>query len=111
MINLLSEYTPRLGMWMVTADVTFLHTVIPHNLGLFAVEYFLRCDSGLLDEQICFIMELLEYAAPHNYFWFNGQFFRKDRGVAMGAKYAPVWLIYSWPSGRRMTSMLIGDRN
>lgn len=34
-------------------------------------------------------MLLLEYAATHNFFWFDGHFFCQDRGVAMGAKYAP----------------------
>lgn len=88
-INLLAEHTPRPGLWMVTADVTSLYTVIPHSLGLFDVEYFLRRDSSLLDEQISFILELLQFAASRSYFWFGGQFYKQDRGVAMGAKYAP----------------------
>lgn len=89
MINLLSNHAPTTNMWMVKADVTSLYTVIPHDLGLFAVEYYLGRDSGLFDEQIHFIMELLEYEASHNYFWFEKQFYRQDRGVAKGAKYAP----------------------
>lgn len=88
-INLLSNITPKSGCWLVTADVASLYTVIPHSLGLFAVEYYLRRDSALFDEQICFIMQLLHFVATRNYFWFGGQFYRQDRGVAMGAKYAP----------------------
>lgn len=91
-INLLNDYTPSPGWWLVTADVTTLYMVIPHNLGLFAVEYFLRRDSELFDEQICFIMQLLHFVATLNYFWFGGQFYRQDRGVAMGGlNMAPAW--------------------
>lgn len=41
-INLLCGYRPTVGMWLVTTDVTSLYTIIPHNLGLFAVQYYLR---------------------------------------------------------------------
>lgn len=63
--------------------------MIPHQLGLDAVSSYLDKASNLPQEQIDFIMLLLEYAATHNFFWFDGQFFHQDRGVAMGAKYAP----------------------
>lgn len=73
----------------MTVDVTSLYMIIPHELGLGAVKYFLDWDSSLLREQVNLIMELLEFAATHNFFWFDGQYFRQDRDVAMGAKYAP----------------------
>lgn len=76
-------------MWLVAADVTSLYTVIPHDLGLGAVKCYLEQDSGLLSSQISCIMEPLAFAATHNYFWFNDQFFHQDSGVAMGSKYAP----------------------
>lgn len=88
-INLLSNISPKEGLWMVTADVSSLYTIIPHHLGFQAVELFLIRDSGLPPAQINFIMELLYYAASHNYFWLENQFYRQDRGVAMRAKYAP----------------------
>lgn len=59
-INILSNHIPTSSMWMVTADVTSLYTIIPHNLGLFAVEYYFRRDSELYDEQINFIMDRLK---------------------------------------------------
>lgn len=74
---------------MVTADVASLYTIIPHELGLSAVSYYLDKDSSMSLIQKEFIMDLLKYAATHNYFWFGGGFFLQNRGVAMGAKHAP----------------------
>ena len=88
-INMLSVIEPPPGLWLVTADVTSLYTIIPHDLGLEAVTHFLERDSGLPSIQISYIMELIQFAASHNFFWHDGQFYRQDKGVAMGAKYAP----------------------
>lgn len=35
------------------------------------------------------MLDLLKFAATHNYFWFGGNYFLQNRGVAMGAKYVP----------------------
>lgn len=34
-------------------------------------------------------MEFLEFSTKHDYFWFENMFFLQERGVAMGAKFAP----------------------
>lgn len=54
-----------------------------------AVSYFLDRDSGLTNTQREFIMDLLKYAATHNYFWFGRKFYLHSKDVAMGANYAP----------------------
>lgn len=77
------------GVWMVTADVTSLYTIIPHHFGIGAVKYYLRELSKIPIIQQNNIIELLEFAASHNYFWFNNNFYGQKRDVAMGAKYAP----------------------
>lgn len=82
-INLLLKFKPQKGMWLVTADVSSLYTIIAHDQGLSAVNYYLEPDSRLPNGQISFII-ILEFAATHNYFWCNDQFFQEDRGVAMG---------------------------
>ncbi|XP_077341766.1 suppressor of cytokine signaling 5 isoform X1 [Lithobates pipiens] len=88
-LNMLNTYKPTPGLWLVTADITSLYTIIPHELGLEAARVYLERDSGLTQIQIDFILALLDFAAKHNYFWFDNQFYRQDKGVAMGAKYAP----------------------
>lgn len=53
------------------ADVSSLYMVMLHNLGLAAVSHYLNHDSDLTAGRVSFVMELLEYAAMHNYFWFK----------------------------------------
>lgn len=56
-INVLSNLSPRRGLWLVTADVSSLYTIIPHRLGLEAVKLSLDRSSGLSRLQLDFIME------------------------------------------------------
>ncbi|KAM9325013.1 DNA replication ATP-dependent helicase/nuclease DNA2 [Gastrophryne carolinensis] len=77
------------GCLLATADVASLYTVIPHELGMLAVRYFLEQQLGLPSQQIEFIMACLKFSLEHNYFWFGGKFFLQIKGVAMGAKFAP----------------------
>lgn len=79
-INLIGECTFQEGWWLLTADVVSLYNNIPHELGM----SYLDKDSPLNLIQKEFIMDLLKYAATHNYFWFGGGFFLQSRGVAMG---------------------------
>ena len=43
----------------------------------------------MLRSQGSYIIELLEFATQHIYFWFNNCFYLQQKGVAMGAKFAP----------------------
>lgn len=75
--------------FLVTADITSLYTIIPHQLGMEAVRFYLEAGENLGSGQAQFIMECLNFALQHNYFWFNGSFYLQTKGVAMGAKFAP----------------------
>ena len=88
-INIMNNIPHEEGLWLVTADVTSLYTIIPHDWGISSVKYFLERDSALLEIQQRFIMDLLQFATTHNFFWFGGKYFLQKRGVAMGAKFAP----------------------
>lgn len=48
-----------------------------------------------------FLVQALDLAMSHNFFWHDKQYFRQKKGVTMGAKYAPKWLICSWATGRK----------
>lgn len=67
-INLLKNCAYKEGYWLVTADVTSLYTIIPHDWGTSSVNYFLNKDTTLPNRQKGFIMELLEYATTHHFF-------------------------------------------
>lgn len=45
--------------------------------------------DSLQNNQTTFILSLLEYAMQHNYFWHDDSYYLQNRGVAMGAKFAP----------------------
>lgn len=87
-IQLLSNIEFPEGCLLGTANVASLYTCISHQLGFEAVQYYLLQDALLPPSQKLFIMELLSFARSHNYFWFNGQFYLQEKGVAMGAKFA-----------------------
>lgn len=55
---------------LVTADVESLYTRISHKLGFEAVQYYLSKDLNIPHNQKKFIMQLLNFATSHNYFWF-----------------------------------------
>lgn len=71
------------------ADVASLYTILSHQHGLEAVQYFLDQDTSLPQAQKDFIIELLVFATAHHYFWLGGCLYLQSHGVAMGAKFAP----------------------
>lgn len=75
--------------FLVTADITSLYAIIPHNLGIEAVLHYLELDQSLSAEQVQFIIQILNFALQHNYFWFDGTHYLQTKGVAMGANFAP----------------------
>lgn len=88
-MKLLSNVSFQGDTIMATADVASLYTCIPHQRVIEAVHEYLKRDASLATLQVDFIIELLEFATQHNYFWFDGRFYLQQKGVAMGAKFAP----------------------
>lgn len=87
-IKRLEEIQLQKGFIMATADVASLYTCIPHERGIEAVRHFLYREESLAPFQCDYLIELLEFATKHNYFWFDQRYYLQQRGVAMGAKFA-----------------------
>lgn len=58
-------------------------------MGIEAVTHFLNRDDSLTGRESSYVIELLEFATKHNYFWFDKKNSLQQRGVAKGAKFAP----------------------
>lgn len=81
---------------MVTADVMSLYTIFPPDMGISAVSHYLNSESGWLPIQKDFVIDIFKFAATHNYFWFRGNYFLQNRGVAMGQnQYSQLWHVFS----------------
>lgn len=88
-INLLNMVEWQPTYLLVTADVASLYTAISHQLGHEAVRHFLSLEILLFQpNRVIFILELLDFAMTHNYFWHDGAYYLQIKGVAMGAKFA-----------------------
>lgn len=85
----ISEFTVGEDVFLVTADVTSLYTIIPHELGYQVARFFLNKELSINSSTLEFVMKLLNFAMEHNYFFYGGQFYLQVIGVAMGAKFSP----------------------
>lgn len=74
---------------LVTADVSSLYTIILHDDALLPLNWALSKQDDLPHVQNFFWGQVLDFCLSHNDFWYNQQFIRKKRGVAMGAKFTP----------------------
>lgn len=83
------------NIW-ITADVTSLYTVIPHDLSKLALTWFLDTYSGYsVDLKDCRISTIM-YLLKHNYFMFDSEFYLQIAEASMGAKFPPRSLTCSW---------------
>lgn len=73
---------------IASIDVESLYTNTKQQHALEAVAWALET-TDIKPQQKDFLMEALELAMSHNFFWHESKFFRQKKGVAMGAKYAP----------------------
>lgn len=77
-------------LW-VSLDVMSLYTLIPHDVGLMAVEHFLSADPLINPRQAHFILEATQFCLKHNYFEFEDSYYLQTQGTAMGANFAPIY--------------------
>lgn len=91
LLQLLQEIdlTEREEVYLVTADVASLYTIIQHDDALLALNWPLSQREDLSHNQKAFLQNALDFYLGHNYFWYNGDFYSQKRSVAMGAKFAP----------------------
>lgn len=73
----------------ITADVTSLYTVIPHDLSQLALIWFLDTYSSYSITLKDFLISTVMYLLKHNYFMFDNTFYLQISGASMGAKFSP----------------------
>ena len=74
-------------------DITSLYTSIPHELGLKAVEYWLKRSRHLIKDRFTneFILESIEFLLKNNNFVFDNEMYNQLKGTAMGASFAAFY--------------------
>lgn len=73
---------------LVTCDVEALYTNISHKHGITAITYFQVKQEDNNGMHHLFIIDLLDYLLKHNFFVFDGCFYKQISGTAMGARCA-----------------------
>jgi hypothetical protein len=77
-------------VWLITADVQSLYTVIPIEEGLEATREAMR-EAKLSTSTQSFVDWAQRLILNNNYFEFEGKVFKQSKGAAMGANDAPVF--------------------
>lgn len=80
------ELGGRDEVYLVTADVSSLYTMIQHDDALLVLNWALCQREDPSYTQRVFLRKALDFCPVHNYFWYNDTFFSLKRGVAMSAK-------------------------
>ena len=78
---------------LITMDIVSLYTNIPHQLGLEALEFWLKKYPSILPDRLPrnFTLEATHIILTNNYFQFDGTSYLQIKGTAMGTKMAPVY--------------------
>lgn len=74
-------------IFLVTADVSSLYTIIQHDDALLILNWAFCKRDDLPFIQKKFLRMVSDFCLTHNYFWYAGKFDNQRRGVAMGAKF------------------------
>lgn len=77
-------------LFLVTVDVALSYTIIQYDNALLSLNWALRKREDLPFIQNKVLGIALDYCLSHNYFWYSGKCYTQVRGVAMGAKFAPL---------------------
>lgn len=73
---------------LVSLDVTFLYTSIPHEDIRSTVQSYLDHDKDL-QQPVHFILDLVDLLLEKNCFRFDQDFYFQIKGVAMGSVFTP----------------------
>ena len=78
---------------LVSFDVHNLYSNLPHDLGLEAIENWMKkCPHNLKKRiQPEFIKEGIKFIFENNTFFFNNKYYKQRQGTPMGTKMAPVY--------------------
>lgn len=90
-VNQIPRY--KLNPTFISLDIQSLYTVIPHDYGLHAIQYWLEKYPEKLDARFSpyFILEALQIILNNNIFQYKQDFYKQINGVAMGTKVAPKY--------------------
>jgi hypothetical protein len=88
LLHTISSHKITTNSLLFTLDVASLYTNIPITEGLETIKNFFTIfpNPNRPDKEI---LKLLSISLLRNDFFFNGEFFRQIKGVAMGKQYAP----------------------
>ena len=89
---MLKDFTVQSGILLCNLDITRLYTNIPHLEGMQSIKEMLAIHKppDTLPHN-SYIIELLELVLTNNHCEFNGEFYHKLSGTAMGTKLAPSY--------------------
>ncbi|XP_056423823.1 uncharacterized protein LOC130362802 [Hyla sarda] len=100
LLGMLAHVKWRSEYRWVTADVTSLYLVIPHELAIRALSWFLETYSHYPVHLCEYFLLVIEFLLSHNFFMFNARFFLQVTGASMGAKFSPLSLTSTCVGGR-----------
>ncbi|XP_066441337.1 uncharacterized protein [Eleutherodactylus coqui] len=86
----LERITVREEAILASFDVSSLYTIIQHEVGTAAVEFFLS-RSTLPEECVNLVRTLLLMVLSNNFFLYCGKLYRQLQGTAMGSNMAPSY--------------------
>ena len=78
---------------LVTFDVVSLYSNIPHELGISAIKFWIEKKRHLIESRFTdeFILSAIKIILENNTFYFDGSYYRQQKGTAMGTKMAPTY--------------------
>lgn len=82
------DFTWDDDMLWVTVDAMSLYTVIPHDLALIALDWFLNTHGGYSASLMEYFILSVEYLLKYNFFVFDHQYYLQITGTSMGAKFS-----------------------
>ena len=89
--KLKSSKLAHANSYLVTLDVSSLHTNIPHKDGHDACRGFLSNTSASNELPGNSVLKLIQLVLENNHFWFNKENYIQKMGTEMGSPMAPAY--------------------